>query len=228
VKERRIELLHQGWLIPLKDIVWCRPSSDKRVPTPEPGEAVVFFKHFRRGFSLPANSYLQQFLDHFHLKPHHIGANMMMTMSMFATLCEAYLGIWPNVELLQRHFYFQTQTLDSIPVTCGAASFYARKTAGFPKLLGKESCKKWQRFFFYTKNLRKDVDHVNLPHFESGGPGERNNWSASLPGPGPDMALILKRIFALQGEGAEGAKPLARLHQCSCVPFSAGRTRCAS
>jgi hypothetical protein len=48
-------------------------------------------------------------------------------------------------------------------VTCGAASFYARKTAGFPGLKGKESCKKWQCSVFYVKNLKKGVDNINLP-----------------------------------------------------------------
>jgi hypothetical protein len=88
---------------------------------------------------------------------------------------------------------------------CGAASFYARKTAGLPKLTGKESCKKWQCSFFYVKNLGKDVDHVNLPPFDAGGPSERDNWSSSLLGPDPDMANILRRIIALQAEG--GLKP---------------------
>jgi hypothetical protein len=95
--------------------------------------------------------------------------------------------------------------VDSIPVTCGAASFYTRKTAGFLGLKGKESCKKWQCSFFYVKNLKKGVDHINLPPFDTSGPGERDSWSASLPSPGPDMAKILQRIVALQAEG--GLKP---------------------
>jgi hypothetical protein len=93
---------------------------------------------------LPTSNFLRQFLDHFHLQPHHIGANAMMTLSAFATLCEVYLGIWPSVDLFRWILYFKTQMADSILVTCGAASFYARRTAGFPKLMGKESCKKWQ------------------------------------------------------------------------------------
>jgi hypothetical protein len=202
VKERRINLLRQGPVIPCEDLVSCRPSGGEREPALEPGEVVVFFEQFQRGFALPASNFLWQFLDHFHLQPHHIGANAMMTLSTFGTLCEAYLGILPSVELFRRLLYFKTQTTDSILVTYGAASFYARKTAGFPKLTGKESCKKWQRSFFYVKNLRKDVDHVNLPPFDAGGPGERDNWSASLPGLDPDMANILQRIITLQAEGS--------------------------
>jgi hypothetical protein len=60
-----------------------------------------------------------------------------------------------------------------------------------------------------VKNLGKDVDYVNLPPFNAGGPGERNNWSASLLGPDQDMFNILWWIVALQTEG--GLKPLELL-----------------
>jgi hypothetical protein len=124
----------------------------------------------------------------------------MMILSTFATLCEAYLGIWPNVELFRRLIYFKTQTAETVPVICGTASFYACKTADFPSIKGKDSCKKWQRSFFYTKNLKEGEDHINLLPFEAGGP-EQDNWSAALPRPSPDMEKILLRITTLQMEG---------------------------
>jgi hypothetical protein len=131
---------------------------------------VVFYDHFPRGFALPVSSFLRRFLDHFRLQPHHIGANAMMTLAAFMTLCEAYLGIWPNIELFRRLIYFKTQTAETVPVKCGTASFYARKTADFPSIKGKESCKKWQRSFFYVKNLKEGANHINLPPFEASGP----------------------------------------------------------
>jgi hypothetical protein len=161
---------------------------------------VVFYDHFPRGFVLPASSFMRQFLDHFHLQPHHIGANAMMVLSAFATLCEAYLGIWPNIELFRQLIFFKTQTAETVPVICGTASFYARKSADFPGIKGKESCKKWQRSFFYVKNLRKGEDHINLPPFEAGGP-DRENWSAAPPHPSPDKEKILQRVTTLQMEG---------------------------
>jgi hypothetical protein len=78
---------------------------------------------------------------------------------------------------------------------------YARKTANFPGLKGKESCKKWQCSFFYVKNLKKGADYVNLPPFDANGPGEQDSWNASLPSPTLDMVKILQRITALQKEG---------------------------
>jgi hypothetical protein len=158
---------------------------------------VVFYDHFPKGFVLPASDFLWRFLDHFHLQPHHIGANAMMTLAAFVTLYEAYLGIWPSVELFRRLIYFKTKTVDSIPVVCGAASFYACKTAGFPGLKGKESCKKWQRSFFYVKNLKKGIDCINLPSFHASGPGEHDSWSASLSHPGSEMVKVLQRIITL-------------------------------
>jgi hypothetical protein len=82
-------------------------------------------------------------------------------------------------------------------VVCGTASFYACKTADFPGLKGKESCKKWQRSFFYAKNLKEGADYINLPPFDASGPGERESWSAPLPRPSPDMTKMLQRITAL-------------------------------
>jgi hypothetical protein len=42
-------------------------------------------------------------------------------MSAFTTLCEAYFGIWPNIELFRRLINFKTQTAETVPVICGTA-----------------------------------------------------------------------------------------------------------
>jgi hypothetical protein len=110
------------------------------------------------------------------------------------------LGIWPNVELFRWLIYFKTQTAETVPVICSTASFYAHKTTDFPGIKGKESCKKWQRSFFYVKNLKEGEDHINLPPFQVGEP-ERDNWSAALPRPSPDMEEILQWITTLHMEG---------------------------
>jgi hypothetical protein len=175
VKEKWIELLRQGQVLPSANLVGCRPASSERVPAPQTGETVVLYDHFPRGFGLPASNFLRQFMDHFHLQPHHIGVNAMMTLAAFAALCEAYLGIWPNIKLFWRLIYFRTQTAKAISVVYGTASFYARKTAHFPSIKGKESCKKWQRSFFYVRNLKEGADYINLPPFNASGPSERES-----------------------------------------------------
>jgi hypothetical protein len=76
-----------------------------------------------------------------------------------------------------------------------------RKTADFPGLKGKESCKKWQRSFFYVKNLKEGANYINVPPFDANGP-EQDSWSAPLPHPTPDVAKILQLVTALQKDGS--------------------------
>jgi hypothetical protein len=58
VKERRIELLRQARWIPSEELMSFSPSKGERLPTPEPGEVVIFFEHFWRGFMIPAINFL--------------------------------------------------------------------------------------------------------------------------------------------------------------------------
>ena len=68
-------------------------------PAPKPGERVVFYNHFLRGFGLPASDFFRHFLDFFHLQPHHLTPNTVVLLSGFVTLCEGYLSIPPTLEL---------------------------------------------------------------------------------------------------------------------------------
>jgi hypothetical protein len=65
VKEKQIEPLRQGRVLPPADLVGCHPAGSELVPAPGPGKMVVFYDHFPRGFALPASSFMHQFLDHF-------------------------------------------------------------------------------------------------------------------------------------------------------------------
>ena len=87
-------------------------------------------------------------------------------------MCEAYLGIWPTVDLWVRFFYLRQQTVDSAMVYCGAASIYFRPNEGFPKIPLTESMKKWQKTFFYVKNADPTNDRLNLPAFVNNVPAK--------------------------------------------------------
>jgi hypothetical protein len=52
----------------------------------------------------------------------------------------------------------------------------SRKGSDFPKIELLESCKKWQKSFFYVKNTT-DVDLLNLPPFVDEPPLEMKNWT---------------------------------------------------
>jgi hypothetical protein len=59
---------------------------------------------------------------------------------------------------------------------CGAATIMSRKGSDFPKIELLESCKKWQKSFFYMKN-NTDVDLLNLPPYVDEPPFEMKNWT---------------------------------------------------
>jgi hypothetical protein len=60
---------------------------------------------------------------------------------------------------------------------CRAASIYARRNASFLKVPLPDSSKKWQRTFFYARNIDPADDKINLPPFTNVMPAEKLNWS---------------------------------------------------
>ena len=66
-------------------------------PSPCPGERVIFLSHLQRGLGLLASNFFRQFLEFFGLQPHHLPANVLVFLSSFVYLFEAYLGIWPKL-----------------------------------------------------------------------------------------------------------------------------------
>lgn len=58
---------------------------------------------------------------------------------------------------------------------CGAATIMPRKRSIFPRIGVLDSCRKWQRTFFYVKNTT-DVDRINLPAFKIDPPIEQHDW----------------------------------------------------
>jgi hypothetical protein len=51
-----------------------------------------------------------------------------------------------------------------------------RKGSDFPKIELLESCKKWQKSFFYVKNTT-DVDLINPPAYVDVLPNDMKNWT---------------------------------------------------
>jgi hypothetical protein len=53
----------------------------------------------------------------------------------------------------------------------------SQKGSDFPKIELLESCKKWQKSFFYVKNTVPDVDLLNLLPYVDEPPFEMKNWT---------------------------------------------------
>ena len=127
---------------------------------------------------------MKYFLVRFGLQPHHLPANAFTTLSAFVSFAEGYLGLWPTTTLWSKYFQFRKQVIPNPAdpeapkemTQTGAATITPRRTSIFPRINGLESCRKWQRSFFYVKNTT-NVDLINLPNFVIGPPTAQLNWS---------------------------------------------------
>jgi hypothetical protein len=192
--------------------VACRVPAGEIVPAPEPDERVVFISHFERGFALPINDFFRSFLDNYGLQPHHLLANAVMILSAFVAFCEGYAGIEPFVQGWSKYFQLCKQSVqeprskDDRPETakekkdrpmtqCGAATIMSQKGSDFPKIELLESCKKWQKSFFYVKNTT-DVDLLNLPKYVDLPPNAMKNWTYNPK----DMVGPVNALHRVKGE----------------------------
>ena len=189
----------------------CRIPGEEVEPAPQEGERVVFVAHFERGFALPTSRFFRAFLDKFELQPHHLPANSITSLSAFVAFSEGYLGLWPLVGLWARYFVLRKQSIPNKGVktkemtACGAATITARKLSDFPKVSGLESCRKWQRSFFYVKNPdpsdnAKGYDFLNLPEFRLDPPNSQANWGWDPSGCDAESQAIHEHLLSIKDE----------------------------
>jgi hypothetical protein len=140
------------------------------------------------------SDFFRDFLKTYDLQPHHIPVNAVMILSTFAAFCEGFTGIEAFTQAWAKYFQLRKQVIQEPsrskddppemaqekkdrPMTqCGAATIMSRKGSDFPKVELLESCKKWQKSFFYVKNTT-DVDLLNLPPFMDEQPLAMKNWT---------------------------------------------------
>ena len=202
-------------LPPMEALIACTPGLE-RVPAPQEGERAVFFSHFERGLGQPASLFFRAWLDFFGLQPHHLGANDVLQVAGFVTLCEGYLGLLPTVDLWGKMFFLKQQGATAGAMSdCGAGVVTGWVNGPFPKLPLEDSAKKWQTTFFYVRNANPAVDVINLPAFYNASPLEKPNWGYCPKKPSKtdagtkEMEKICNRVAELLREGLKPADLIA-------------------
>jgi hypothetical protein len=206
------------------DIIWlnksrriqhgtiCRPPKNELRPIVQPNERVVFLAHFERGFGLPLSDFASEFFSHFELQPHHLTANAIMTLSCFVTFCEAYLGLYPTLELFFRFFRFRKQTMPDPDVPAsqklmteiGACTIIPKTGTDFPKILCMESAKGWNKTFLYVKSPEGGDDTLRLPPFIMAPPTSMTNWKSYPSRYSEEVTLVERRLRTLKKQGLTG------------------------
>jgi hypothetical protein len=218
-----------SWITTMRHVpagIVCRLPAEETVPAPETSERVVFISHFERGFALPVSDFFRDFLDTYGLQPHHLPANAVMILSAFAAFCEGYAGIEPFAHAWAKYFQLRKQSAQEPrskddplktaqekkdrPMTqCGAATIMSRKGSDFPKIELLESCKKWQKSFFYVKNTT-NADLLNLPPYVDEPPFEMKNWTYNSK----NMVGPVNALHRVKGELRDASLTLQDIVAC--------------
>ena len=215
VHNDHIDFLRDTRRLPSADKVEVRLAPEKEIrPAPRDGERVVFRSHFLRGFGLPVSAFFRSWLEFYQLQPHHLTPNAVVLLSAFVTLCEGYLGVLPTLELWGEFFQSKLGTRSQgVPAHTGA--FIASRRSGadnpFPVITLIQSVKKWQKSYFYVRNIAPRGDYINLPAYVAGPPaGRLPQWSfrAVTLSQAGNAAIARLRVM-VQSEGLTGPDLLA-------------------
>ncbi|KAK1681025.1 hypothetical protein QYE76_041873 [Lolium multiflorum] len=205
VTQHEIDWLYRSRRIPKG--VSCRRPGDEIEPDPEDDEFVVFLAHFERGFGLPTSDFFRQFLDFYKLQPHHLPGNAIFYLSCYTTFMEAYMGLRPTRETFARFYSLWINSVQGKnipkpkpPVQCGSCIIGFRQGGPFFKFTGLDSCRAWERTFFYVMNTGR-ADLINLPAFNPAVP-TRANWSYNPKGTHIETNRIVRFMKQLMKDTA--------------------------
>ena len=233
VSKASIEALVRARKIPA-GVEWRVPGEEP-FPLAQPGERVVFLDHFARGFGLPASTFFRDFLNFHHLQPHHLAANFIMILSAFVTLCEGYLGCRPSIALWKRFFNLRAHNAQTgevgpptvaggeptmlLDMTDTGSCLLANGKTKMPTPSIVQSCKDWQRTFFYVKSPAQGPDLLNLPEFSVTRPHEKYQWSTKYGVGDLDVDNQVRRVAVLEKEGLLPSDLVAAWLHCRVLPL---------
>jgi hypothetical protein len=171
-KDQLLELVSDGH-IQEKDFADWKIIGQHRVPTPGPSEIVLFISFVRAGLCLPTSSFLHRFLHYFDISLNHLTPNVVLHLSVYVHLCEAFLGIVPSISLFRFFFHLKSHPRSdntSLLDGCGIQFRQGKKILFFYYDL-VDSIQDWRSEWFYATNLIPPL----VVHFGSG-PTVNDRW----------------------------------------------------
>nr|AAT85260.1 hypothetical protein [Oryza sativa Japonica Group] len=163
-----------------------------------PGRSVFFLPFAMAGLVPPFSSFFMDVLKFYDLQMAHLTPNAVMTLAIFAHLCEMFIGVRPSLRLFR--WFFTIQSV-SPPSVVGGCYFQPRGPVlnrYIPCVLRKK-WDDWKSDWFYTPLA--DEARLRLP---SQPPAQASSWRAPVDlGDGYDA--VLDRLAGLRSLGLTGA-----------------------
>ncbi|KAK1642715.1 hypothetical protein QYE76_060520 [Lolium multiflorum] len=148
-----------------------RFPSEESYPTPPMGYRVSFVDHLIRGLSAPIHPFLRGLLFVYGLQLHHLTPNSILHISIFITLCEAFLGVQPNWALWKRIFFCRRNGSPNVAYNIGGVVISVRPTVDYFDVKLPDSVQGWRKKWLYIQEETMDnhPDLVSLPPLPEGG-----------------------------------------------------------
>ena len=109
------------------------PAKLQVIPTPEPGERVVFIPHFLRGLGFSLHPFVRGHMFYYGLDFHDLAPNSFLHISTFIVVCEALLRIPPHFGLWLKVFNVKPKVVDRQHADCCGAMISKLPNATWPK-----------------------------------------------------------------------------------------------
>ena len=90
------ELWSSGYI--LADVACRAPPARQVIPTPNPGERVVFVPHFLRGLGFPLHPFLRGLLFYYGLDFHDLAPNSIFHITTFIIFCEVIFKFFVKIK----------------------------------------------------------------------------------------------------------------------------------
>ncbi|KAK1606384.1 hypothetical protein QYE76_030057 [Lolium multiflorum] len=179
-----------GFISSSDDIRLPGPSSR---PNPPKGFTVMFVAFLFHGLSLPAHEFLRSLLFFYGIQLWQLTPNSILHLSIFITVCEAFLGIDPHWGLWRKIFYVKRHNDNNGPPVVGGIGFVVRKKVDYLNFPMKESVQGWRHKWFYLRDTPVPGRRSNLPPFKDVLVAQpKKSWRNTLS---PDESVVADKLF---------------------------------
>ena len=140
------------------------PARGQVIPTPEPGESVVFVSHLRWGLGFPMDPFVRGLMFYYGLDFHDLAPNFILNISAFIVVCEAFLCIHPHFGLWLKTFNVKPKVVKGSQAECGGAMVGKMPNVTWLEGSFVDTIKGWQSGWFYITEPR-DPEWAAAPEF---------------------------------------------------------------
>jgi hypothetical protein len=156
-----------------------RFPKEESYPAPPMQYRVSFVDHLIRGLSTPIHDFLRGLLFMYGLQLHHLTPNSILHISIFITLCEAFLGIQPNWSLWKRIFFCRRNGSPNVAYNIGGIVICVRPDVEYFDVKFPDSVQGWRKKWLYIHEENHGSVEDNIPPFDGAEKiYRRRSWDA--------------------------------------------------